>query len=88
MNHRLSTTGQRRHSRTANDGAIRVYGIVQGVFFRKNTVLKGRELGLRGWCMNTSEGTVRGAMEGQAGKVAEMKYWLQNSELNKQAPDQ
>nr|CAD7437914.1 unnamed protein product [Timema bartmani] len=53
--------------------------IMQGVFFRKNTVLRGRELGLRGWCMNTSEGTVRGAMEGQAGKVAEMKYWLQNT---------
>nr|CAD7403455.1 unnamed protein product [Timema poppensis] len=64
-----------------------VYGKVQGVFFRKNTVLKGRELGLRGWCMNTSEGTVRGAMEGQVGKVAEMKYWLQNKTKEMEGAD-
>ncbi|KAL0268202.1 UNVERIFIED_CONTAM: hypothetical protein PYX00_010232 [Menopon gallinae] len=53
-----------------------IYGKVQGVFFRKHTQEKGTALGLRGWCMNTEEGTVRGSMEGEADKVEEMKTWL------------
>ncbi|XP_068085987.1 acylphosphatase-1-like isoform X1 [Anabrus simplex] len=55
-----------------------VFGIVQGVFFRKNTVMQGKKLGLRGWCMNTSRGTVTGQLEGEPSKVDEMKYWLSN----------
>ncbi|KAG8229539.1 hypothetical protein J437_LFUL009013 [Ladona fulva] len=64
-----------------------VFGIVQGVFFRKwnmaefclfkNTVMKGTELGLKGWCMNTSQGTVRGQMEGPKKEIDQMKHWLQ-----------
>ncbi|XP_071447364.1 acylphosphatase-1-like [Hetaerina americana] len=53
-----------------------VFGKVQGVFFRKNTVLKGTELGLRGWCMNTHKGTVQGHMEGPPKEIEEMKHWL------------
>ncbi|XP_069689756.1 acylphosphatase-1-like isoform X1 [Periplaneta americana] len=49
-----------------------VYGLVQGVFFRKNTVERGRQLGLRGWCMNTHRGTVLGLLEGEPVKVEEM----------------
>ncbi|XP_046402441.1 acylphosphatase-1-like [Ischnura elegans] len=53
-----------------------VFGKVQGVFFRKNTVLKGKELGLKGWCMNTHKGTVQGYMEGAPKEIEEMKHWL------------
>lgn len=53
-----------------------VYGMVQGVFFRKHTVEKSKQLGLKGWCMNTERGTVLGKLEGDAPKVEEMKRWL------------
>ncbi|XP_017891909.1 acylphosphatase-1-like [Ceratina calcarata] len=53
-----------------------VYGRVQGVFFRKYTQKRGKELGLKGWCMNTDDGTVVGHLEGEKDKVEEMKKWL------------
>ncbi|KAK7794922.1 hypothetical protein R5R35_005894 [Gryllus longicercus] len=55
-----------------------VYGKVQGVFFRKNTVDQASKLKLKGWCMNTPSGTVKGAMEGDAASIREMKHWLAN----------
>ncbi|KAG5314004.1 PREDICTED: acylphosphatase-1-like [Acromyrmex echinatior] len=53
-----------------------VFGIVQGVFFRKYTQKRGKELGLKGWCMNTPNGTVVGHMEGTEMQIDEMKQWL------------
>ncbi|XP_061393786.1 acylphosphatase-2 [Musca vetustissima] len=55
-----------------------VFGKVQGVFFRKYTEKQANHLGLRGWCMNTSEGTVKGQLEGPQNELNEMKHWLQN----------
>ncbi|XP_019558405.3 acylphosphatase-2 isoform X2 [Aedes albopictus] len=54
-----------------------VFGIVQGVFFRKYTQKQATSLGLKGWCMNTRDGTVKGQMEGEAKPMNEMKHWLQ-----------
>ncbi|KAK8809951.1 hypothetical protein WA538_003503, partial [Blastocystis sp. DL] len=56
-----------------------VFGKVQGVYFRKYTQLRGTELGLVGWCMNTAKGTVTGIMQGSEDKIAEMKKWLQET---------
>lgn len=56
-----------------------VYGKVQGVFFRKSTQKEAMALGLRGWCMNTTEGTVKGSMEGEPDKVEKMKQWLKST---------
>ncbi|KAL7294657.1 acylphosphatase-1 [Trichogramma pretiosum] len=56
-----------------------VYGRVQGVFFRKFTQSKAKELGLSGWCMNTDHNTVVGYVEGEKGKVEEMKNWLRTT---------
>lgn len=36
------------------------------------TQIKGKELGLKGWCKNTSNDTVKGALEGDPDKIAEM----------------
>ncbi|EDV59011.1 acylphosphatase-1 [Drosophila erecta] len=55
-----------------------VFGHVQGVFFRKHTQKKANELGITGWCMNTTQGTVQGMLEGSLDQVADMKYWLQH----------
>ncbi|XP_024867501.1 acylphosphatase-1-like isoform X1 [Temnothorax curvispinosus] len=56
-----------------------VFGIVQGVFFRKYTQKRGKELGLKGWCMNTPNGTVVGHLEGEKAQVEEMKQWLRHT---------
>ncbi|RLU20381.1 hypothetical protein DMN91_006989 [Ooceraea biroi] len=56
-----------------------VFGIVQGVFFRKYTQKRGQELGLKGWCMNTPDGTVIGHLEGEKAQVEEMKQWLRHT---------
>ncbi|XP_064455491.1 acylphosphatase-1-like [Ornithodoros turicata] len=55
-----------------------VYGRVQGVFFRKCTKQKADELGVKGWCRNTSEGTVEGVIQGPKVKIDTMKDWLRN----------
>ncbi|KDR09263.1 Acylphosphatase-1 [Zootermopsis nevadensis] len=49
---------------------------LSGVSFRKYTVKKGKELELKGWCMNTDRGTVLGQLEGEPMKVEQMKLWL------------
>ncbi|EFN77782.1 Acylphosphatase-1 [Harpegnathos saltator] len=56
-----------------------VFGIVQGVFFRKYTQKRGLELGLTGWCMNTANGTVVGHLQGEKKQVEEMKQWLRHT---------
>ncbi|KAG8201029.1 hypothetical protein JTE90_002706 [Oedothorax gibbosus] len=56
-----------------------VFGNVQGVFFRKYTREKGKQLGLKGWCMNTSQGTVTGTAQGTEETIAEMKDWLRHT---------
>ncbi|KAK3869441.1 hypothetical protein Pcinc_025242 [Petrolisthes cinctipes] len=55
-----------------------VFGLVQGVFFRKYTQEQGMKLGVVGWCRNTSHGTVAGQVEGPTQKVQLMKDWLSN----------
>jgi len=37
---------------------IKVYGKVQGVFFRQSTVVEARELNIRGYVLNANDGTV------------------------------
>ncbi|XP_017847410.1 acylphosphatase-2 [Drosophila busckii] len=54
-----------------------VFGIVQGVFFRKYTEEHANALGVRGWCMNTKIGTVKGQLEGELEPLNQMKEWLQ-----------
>lgn len=43
-----------------------------GVFFRKYTEKQANSLGLKGWCMNTDIGTVRGQLEGPQNELNEM----------------
>lgn len=46
--------------------------LIKGVFFRKYTQKQAQLLGLRGWCMNTNEGTVKGQLEGPQNELNEM----------------
>ncbi|EDV31983.1 uncharacterized protein Dana_GF19668 [Drosophila ananassae] len=56
-----------------------VFGKVQGVYFRRHAMRKAKTLGLRGWCMNTERGTVRGYIEGRPAEMNVMKEWLKNT---------
>ncbi|CAK1551055.1 unnamed protein product [Leptosia nina] len=54
-----------------------IFGKVQGVYFRKHTQKRATELGLKGWVMNTAQGTVVGQLQGPPNAVEDMKLWLQ-----------
>ncbi|XP_066156046.1 acylphosphatase-2-like [Euwallacea fornicatus] len=45
----------------------------------KYTEKEAKKLGLKGWCMNTPNDTVKGVLEGIPSKVEEMKKWLQKT---------
>lgn len=53
-----------------------VHGIVQGVCFRRYTEEEANKIGVVGWVMNTSKGTVTGQLQGPEDKVNSMKTWL------------
>ncbi|XP_055970116.1 acylphosphatase-2 isoform X1 [Sorex fumeus] len=46
-----------------------VHGIVQGVCFRRYTEQEANKVGVVGWVMNTSQGTVTGQLQGPEEKV-------------------
>ena len=51
---------------------VRIYGRVQGVFFRQWTVKLARALGVAGWVHNASDGSVEAHLAGGEAAVAEM----------------
>jgi len=54
---------------------IVVYGVVQGVFYRKNTLEKAQSLGILGWVRNESDGSVSIHAQGDAREVDELAKW-------------
>lgn len=54
-----------------------VHGKVQRVFFRKHTKEQAKSLKLNGWCKNTPQGTVVGAIVGDTQSINQMIHWLQ-----------
>ena len=66
----------------------KVSGRVQGVFFRKYTKLKADELGLSGWCRNTSDGLcVEGQVGGPEMAVRKMLHWIGHEGSPKSKPE-
>ncbi|MBD3312710.1 acylphosphatase [archaeon] len=53
-----------------------VSGVVQGVFFRKNTKEQANRLGLKGWVKNLSDGRVEVVAEGEESKLKELLEWI------------
>lgn len=51
---------------------VRVFGRVQGVFFRQWAVNQARALGVSGWVRNCPDGTVEAHVTGEEGAVAKM----------------
>lgn len=54
---------------------VKIYGAVQGVFFRENTVQKAKELRIKGFVRNLADGSVEAVFEGHENKVKEMIEW-------------
>ncbi|WP_186755904.1 acylphosphatase [Echinicola salinicaeni] len=55
---------------------IKVIGKVQGVFFRKSTQDKAKELGLKGWVRNEADGSVMTIIQGEEEQLKLMEAWL------------
>lgn len=55
--------------------AVKVHGMVQGVFFRVETRDRARSLGLGGWVRNAPDGTVEAVFEGVDERVESMVEW-------------
>ncbi|MEO8176111.1 MAG: acylphosphatase [Sphingomicrobium sp.] len=51
---------------------VRVYGRVQGVFFRQWTVERARALGVTGWVHNAGDGAVEAHLTGDEPAVAQL----------------
>ena len=54
---------------------LRIFGRVQGVFFRANTRKQSRRRGLTGWVENLEDGSVEAIIEGPRDKVEEVVDW-------------
>jgi acylphosphatase len=55
---------------------LRIWGRVQGVFFRASTRDKAVLLGLRGWVRNRSDGTVEAVAEGDEAALQALVAWV------------
>jgi len=63
-------------SRNMIKGAhITVTGLVQGVFFRYNTMKKAHELNIKGWVKNLKDGRVEIMAEGEDENLQQFIAW-------------
>ena len=74
---------------------IKVYGKVQGVWFRKSAQQKALALGLRGFCKNMEDGSVYIEAEGDLEKLFNFVNWckkgpelaeLENIKMSEETP--
>ncbi len=54
---------------------LRIYGIVQGVFFRATMKEVADRLGVKGWVRNVADGSVEAVLEGPRDKVLQVIKW-------------
>ncbi len=54
---------------------IVIEGIVQGVFFRANTIEESSKLGLTGWVKNRADGRVEAVFEGDVDGIEQIVEW-------------
>jgi acylphosphatase len=57
---------------------IKVKGRVQGVGYRYNTMIKARELGIKGYVKNERDGSVAIEAEGTQEDLDHFTYWCTN----------
>ena len=56
---------------------LRLFGRVQGVFFRQWTLDQARQLGVAGWVHNRPDGSLEAHLEGEDAAVAQLAERMQ-----------
>lgn len=56
---------------------LRVWGRVQGVYFRASTLEQAIQRGLRGWVRNRADGSVEVVAEGEEAVLRELLAWVE-----------
>lgn len=54
---------------------LKIYGQVQGVFFRESMKNEAKRIGVSGWVRNRKDGTVEALIQGEDLLVAQMIEW-------------
>ncbi|MFH1938268.1 MAG: acylphosphatase [Patescibacteria group bacterium] len=60
---------------------LKIYGRVQMVMFRDSTRRKAKKLGLVGWVINKSDGTVKVVAEGEEKDLKQFIDWCYNGPM-------
>lgn len=55
--------------------SLRIYGKVQGVFYRESMRIEAESLGLSGWVRNRLDGTVEAFVQGESLLVDKLVLW-------------
>lgn len=58
--------------------SVKIYGRVQGVWFRANTKEMAEKIGVVGWVRNMPDGSVEAVFEGEDEKVEKMIEWCRH----------
>ena len=58
---------------------LRIFGKVQGVYFRVTAARQSKTLGLRGWVRNRRNGSVETVVEGEDDVVERYVAWCQTA---------
>jgi acylphosphatase len=75
---------------------LRIYGRVQGVFFRHEARQRAEALGLAGWVRNCPDGSVEAVVEGNEEEVGQFVRWthrgppgaeVEHVDVQREAPD-
>lgn len=54
---------------------LRIYGIVQGVFYRESMRQAAEQLGVTGWVRNRTDGTVEAFVQGDTEDIEDLLAW-------------
>lgn len=54
---------------------LKIFGRVQGVFYRAEAQEKAEQLGLKGWAKNSADGTVEVLVQGAEASLQEFIVW-------------
>ena len=57
---------------------LKIYGDVQGVFFRANTQSAASKIGVSGWVRNLPDGSVEVLAEGEKEKLEKLLRWCRH----------